>query len=143
MLTGQNFDDTEKRTTGGKNGYGAKLANIFSRKFTLETADQKKKKTFKMTWYDNMSRNDDPIISAFDPESFVGTRITFLPDYERFSMKGLTNDLVSLLKRRTYDIAATTPSAIKVYFNDRTIPVKSITDYATLAIEGKTSYVRS
>jgi DNA topoisomerase-2 len=35
LLTGSNFDDTKKKTTGGRNGYGAKLANIFSKKFTV------------------------------------------------------------------------------------------------------------
>ena len=33
LLTGSNFDDDEKKTTGGRNGYGAKLANIFSSQF--------------------------------------------------------------------------------------------------------------
>ena len=33
------FDDEKKKTTGGRNGYGAKLANIFSTEFTVETAD--------------------------------------------------------------------------------------------------------
>lgn len=39
LLTGSNFNDAEKRTTGGRHGYGAKLTNIFSRSFTVETAD--------------------------------------------------------------------------------------------------------
>ena len=30
LLTGSNFDDVELKVTGGRNGYGAKLANIFS-----------------------------------------------------------------------------------------------------------------
>jgi DNA topoisomerase-2 len=30
LLTGSNFDDDEMKVTGGRNGYGAKLANIFS-----------------------------------------------------------------------------------------------------------------
>ena len=30
LLTGSNFDDDELKVTGGRNGYGAKLANIFS-----------------------------------------------------------------------------------------------------------------
>ena len=33
LLTSSNYDDSKKRTTGGRNGYGAKLANIFSTKF--------------------------------------------------------------------------------------------------------------
>ena len=33
LLTSSNYDDTQKRTTGGRNGYGAKLTNIYSTKF--------------------------------------------------------------------------------------------------------------
>lgn len=33
LLTGSNYNDEEKKVTGGRNGYGAKLANIFSHKF--------------------------------------------------------------------------------------------------------------
>ena len=36
LLTGSNFDDDERKTTGGRNGYGAKLANIFSTEFIIE-----------------------------------------------------------------------------------------------------------
>ena len=39
LLTSSNYDDSEKKTTGGRNGYGAKLANIFSTEFVVETAD--------------------------------------------------------------------------------------------------------
>ena len=39
LLTGSNYDDNEKRLGGGRNGYGAKLANIFSRKFIVECGD--------------------------------------------------------------------------------------------------------
>ena len=39
LLTGDNYDDSEDRVVGGRNGYGAKLANIFSTSFTVETAD--------------------------------------------------------------------------------------------------------
>jgi DNA topoisomerase-2 len=41
LLTSSNYDDTVKKVTGGRNGYGAKLANIFSKRFTIETADCK------------------------------------------------------------------------------------------------------
>jgi DNA topoisomerase-2 len=37
LLTGSNYDDDAKKVTGGRNGYGAKLTNIFSRRFTVET----------------------------------------------------------------------------------------------------------
>ena len=40
LLAGSNFNDEKKKTVGGRNGYGAKLANIFSTEFIVETADR-------------------------------------------------------------------------------------------------------
>ena len=34
MMTSSNYDDNEKKVTGGRNGFGAKLCNIFSDSFT-------------------------------------------------------------------------------------------------------------
>ncbi|NXS09982.1 TOP2A topoisomerase, partial [Neodrepanis coruscans] len=47
LLTSSNYDDNEKKVTGGRNGYGAKLCNIFSTKFTVETGCREYKKLFK------------------------------------------------------------------------------------------------
>ncbi len=44
LLTGSNFNDNQKKITGGRNGYGAKLTNIYSRQFYVESADSKRKK---------------------------------------------------------------------------------------------------
>lgn len=38
LLTSSNYNDDERKTTGGRNGYGAKLTNIFSNRFTVETS---------------------------------------------------------------------------------------------------------
>lgn len=46
LLTSSNYDDNMKKVTGGRNGYGAKLANIFSKHYKVETADVKVKKYF-------------------------------------------------------------------------------------------------
>lgn len=35
LLTSSNYEDNKKKVTGGRNGYGAKLANIFSKQFTV------------------------------------------------------------------------------------------------------------
>lgn len=47
LLTSSNYNDEDKKVTGGRNGYGAKLCNIFSTKFTVETASLEYKKNFK------------------------------------------------------------------------------------------------
>jgi len=40
LLTSSNYNDEEQKVTGGRNGYGAKLCNIFSTSFTVETASK-------------------------------------------------------------------------------------------------------
>lgn len=47
LLTSSNYDDKQKKVTGGRNGYGAKLCNIFSTEFTVETASSESGKHFK------------------------------------------------------------------------------------------------
>ena len=53
LLTSSNYNDDEKKTTGGRNGYGAKLTNIFSKKFTVETSSREYGKRFKQVIYIN------------------------------------------------------------------------------------------
>jgi DNA topoisomerase-2 len=67
LLTGSNFDDAVGKVTGGRNGYGAKLANIFSKSFTVETLDSKRGLRYAQTWHDNMKRADAPIIDKAPP----------------------------------------------------------------------------
>jgi DNA topoisomerase-2 len=43
-LTSSNYDDDEKKVVGGRNGYGAKLTNIYSSRFTIECNNGKKNK---------------------------------------------------------------------------------------------------
>ena len=49
------------------------------------------------------------------------TCVTFEPDLKKFKMKSLDDDTVALLSKRVYDLAGTTPSAIKVYLNNKRI----------------------
>jgi len=62
VRTSDKYDDTEKRTTGGRNGYGAKLTNIFSVTFTVETYDAERKLLYRQTWTDNMAKVGQPNI---------------------------------------------------------------------------------
>lgn len=63
LLTSSNYDDDEAKTTGGRNGYGAKLANIYSTKFIVETVCSKNGKKYKQTFTDNMGKKGKPVIS--------------------------------------------------------------------------------
>ena len=54
--------------TGGRNGYGAKLTNIFSKRFVVETSDHTNGRRFKQVFRNNMSVKDEPVIGASDPK---------------------------------------------------------------------------
>merc|ERR1719355_146046 len=63
LLTSDNYDDSEKKVTGGRNGFGAKLTNIFSTRFNLETASGGK--VYKQQWTSNMGRKYKPEIKKY------------------------------------------------------------------------------
>jgi hypothetical protein len=72
--------------TGGRNGYGAKLANIFSTKFSVETCDGKRQRRFLQTFTSNMSSKSEPKITACKATD-NWTCITFQPDLAKFDMQ--------------------------------------------------------
>lgn len=115
LLAGSNFDDDEKKTVGGRNGYGAKLCNIFSTRFSIELQDSTNGKRYKQTWTNNMSNMEKPKITSNKTADLV--RITFNPDFAKFGMPdGIDDDLEALIYRRVYDMAGTV-QGVKVYLN--------------------------
>uniref|UniRef100_T1JG36 DNA topoisomerase 2 n=1 Tax=Strigamia maritima TaxID=126957 RepID=T1JG36_STRMM len=126
LLTSSNYNDDEKKVTGGRNGYGAKLCNIFSTKFTVETSSQEYNKSFKQTWTENMSTSTTATIKTTNAKDF--TKITFSPDLKKFKMTSLDKDIVGLFSRRAYDVAGTT-KGVKVFLNGKRIMVKNFNEY--------------
>ncbi|CAG0917454.1 unnamed protein product [Notodromas monacha] len=134
LLTSSNYNDDEAKVTGGRNGYGAKLCNIFSTKFTVETACSESKKNFKQTWANNMSKTTEPKVTAFSGKDY--TKVTFSPDLVKFKMDRLDKDTVDLLSRRAYDVAGAS-WGVKVILNGKRIPVKGFKDYCEQYIKEK------
>lgn len=85
LLTSSNYNDEEEKVTGGRNGYGAKLCNIFSTKFVLETASKEYRKAFKQTWQNNMSKASNPALKEFSGDDY--TKVTFSPDLAKFKVR--------------------------------------------------------
>ncbi|XP_077362448.1 DNA topoisomerase 2-beta isoform X2 [Festucalex cinctus] len=134
LLTSSNYDDEEKKVTGGRNGYGAKLCNIFSTKFTVETACKEYRHSFKQTWQNNMSKTSEPKIKFFDGDDF--TCVTFQPDLSKFKMEKLDTDTVALLTRRAYDISGSC-KGVKVTLNGKKLPVNGFRSYVDLYVKDK------
>ncbi|XP_077020576.1 DNA topoisomerase 2-alpha isoform X2 [Tamandua tetradactyla] len=134
LLTSSNYDDDEKKVTGGRNGYGAKLCNIFSTKFTVETASREYKKMFKQTWMDNMGKAGEMELKPFNGDDY--TCITFQPDLSKFKMQSLDKDIVALMVRRAYDIAGSTKD-VKVFLNGNKLPIKGFRSYVDMYLKDK------
>ncbi|KAG2023227.1 DNA topoisomerase II [Coprinopsis cinerea AmutBmut pab1-1] len=132
LLTSTNYDDDEKKLTGGRNGYGAKLANIYSLEFTVETADKNTSQKYKQTWTDNMSKCGKAKITK-NTRGEEYTRITFRPDLKRFGMNSIDEDTVSLLKRRVFDMAGTVKD-VKVFLNDERLKIKNFKQYVEMYV---------
>ena len=133
LLTSSNYNDDVKKVTGGRNGYGAKLTNIYSKTFIVETADESTGKKYYQKFYDNMLKFNEPIIEDYSKEDF--TCITFEPDLPRFGMTELDDDIVALFEKRVFDMAGVTPKTVSVYLNGKKLKVKNFEDYIRMYLE--------
>lgn len=129
LLTSSNYDDKQKKVTGGRNGYGAKLANIFSKKFVLKTSDGEK--TYVQTFRNNMTVIEPPVIKT-KPSKKTETVITFYPDLSKFGLETLDGDTVALMKRRVYDVAGNIGKTTNVFLDDAQISIKGFGDYVDM-----------
>lgn len=134
LLTSSNYEDTEKKVTGGRNGYGAKLANIFSLEFTVEVGDSVNRKLLRITWKKNMKEMDEPIIESYEGKDY--TKISFKPDLARFQTSKISPDMLALMQRRACDLAAILP--VKVFLNGKAVPVKNFQDYVLKHLDEET-----
>lgn len=84
LLTGSNFDDNTKKITGGRNGFGAKLTNIFSTHFSVECADASRKKIIFIQWKKNMTEMEEIKYKRFDNGTKDYVHVIFRPDFSKF-----------------------------------------------------------
>jgi DNA topoisomerase-2 len=136
LLTSSNYNDDEVRIVGGVNGLGIKLTNIFSKSFIIETVDSTRKKLYIQNFSENLTIKEAPEIKSCQRKSY--TKITFKPDYEKFGLTNITEDIYNLFKRRVYDVSACTDTSVNVYFNDKKINIKDFEKYTDLFLDTKT-----
>ena len=128
LRTGSNFDDNEKKVTGGRNGFGAKLTNIFSSEFIVETNDVTRGLKFRQVFTNNMQAHEEATITkATGKRDF--TCVSFKPDLAKFKMASLDTDTIAVIKKRVYDMAGVSDRTLKVFLNGEVVPVTSFKDY--------------
>ena len=139
LRTGTNYDKEEKRIVGGKNGFGAKLIFIWSTYGRLETVDHTRKLKFVQEYKNNLDEKSKPSITKYTGKPY--TKISFIPDYKRLGISGLSPSMIKQFEKRTYDIAAVTDKSVKVKWNNSLIPVKTLSQYIDLYIEDGTKKI--
>ncbi|KAK5959501.1 DNA topoisomerase 2 PWA37_003462 [Arxiozyma heterogenica] len=133
LLTSSNYDDNERKVTGGRNGYGAKLCNIFSTEFILETADPKSGQKYIQRWENNMNVCHPPTITSYKKGTSY-TKVTFKPDLSRFGMEKLDDDILGVMRRRVYDINGSVRD-VSVYLNGKYLKIKNFKSYVELYLK--------
>ena len=145
IYSSSNYRDDEDRFTGGCNGMGAFLTNVWSTRFEVETraavtpkdavpAGVKKRPrpksiVYEQAWSRNSRDVGEPRCRA-DYETKAGyTRVTFTPDWARLGLEGPTVGLLAAWARRVIDVAGTTPPDVVVTLNGAEPPVQGFEAY--------------
>ena len=130
LLTSSNYDKSKIRLGCGRNGYGAKLVNVFSKSFNLIVNDGKN--TYKQNWYNNMNDHDSGCITkSEDKTPYV--EIEYEMDFARFNYTEYPDDAILLFARYAADMSLT--CKIPVIFNDVTLDFRKMEDYVKLYFE--------
>ncbi len=156
--TGSNYNDgkNEKRTKLGLNGLGAKLANIFSTKFSIDTCDGVSR--YQQVWENGLIDVYEPLIitkskKVFKKKSFVdigkkterqinvnfknapigdrGTTVQFKIDMKYFSENDISYGIIKLLERKCI-LACASNIGLKITFNGKVYQFKNFTEYTSM-----------
>ena len=121
---GSNFDDESNIGQMGTNGVGAFATNCFSKEFRAVSTN----KEFKVSaiWTDNAIFKE--VKSQAIKNSKTGTKVSFLPDLEKFGIKEITPDIITAVKTRVLCLAYTYPKMKFIFNKEQMVPSSSITD---------------
>lgn len=137
LRTSTNYDQTQKRIVGGKNGFGFKLVLIYSVYGKIETVDHTRGLKYIQEFKTNLSEICKPKVTKAKCKPY--TKVSFIPDYKRFGVEKLSPNMFNLMKKRVYDISAVTDKSVKVMFNKEPVPAKNFEQYVSLYIGDKSA----
>jgi DNA topoisomerase-2 len=101
LKAGSNFDDTNKEMLVGQYGVGGSLVPIFSRNFSIDTANGQKK--YKQTFENHLAIKHNPVITK-SKDNY--TSISYDPNYDYFKVSDeVIKYLPILYEKRIRDLA--------------------------------------
>lgn len=141
LLTSSNYTNTD-RTVCGRNGYGAKLTNIFSTSFEVIIISPVNREyiMYQQRWNSNMKKCDDPVTSKINVDKLLtaserrnGCGITYVSyelDFERFGYEEYPDEAFSLFMKHACDTCFI--NKIPTVFNGILLCTENIIKYASL-----------
>ena len=131
LLTSTNYDKSEKKLVGGKNGYGVKLVNIFASQLTVTVVDGKRQQKYVQVFQDNMTKIGKPLIKSCKTKPYV--ELEWVPDFARFGWKdaSIPEGLLQVIQRRVFDLAMTVGKDVRVTWCDAPIKFRDLATYAS------------
>lgn len=140
LLTSTNYDDSKDRLVGGRNGYGAKLANIYSKVFVITICDSENQVKYSQKWENNMTVCGKPKITKYS-KATSSVNICFVPDWKKFGMEGMDEDLFKVFEKRVYDAVICTSVACRISFQENKLDQMSTEKYAKMYLPDDTPVV--
>lgn len=136
LRTSSNYK--KNRTEIGRNGYGGKLTNIFSKSFEVSCVDSSRNLKFYQKWVNAMQPVGEPLVEETDQE-ISEVVIKYEMDWDFFEVKpGLTEEFCSIALRYCADmsLSARIPVNVKCnvgkYVFKKKFDYSNINDYAAL-----------
>jgi DNA topoisomerase-2 len=144
LLTSSNYDSTIVRMGAGRNGYGAKLCNIFSKYFKVEIGDPKNGQQWEGVWTNNMENLESRIVPghvysqqnnawAINGKAYDGPgycKVNYIMDFPRFGYKEYPQEAHFIFSRHIIDFGFT--CKVPVTINGKVFNVQHIKDYSKM-----------
>lgn len=91
LRTGTNFSDDDAGSYCGRNGYGAKLTNIFSTRFEVKATNPLSKLQYHQVWENGMTVKHPAQVSEYNGKDSM-VSVTFTSDFRYFGADGYADD---------------------------------------------------
>lgn len=118
MLTSSTYDEGVDKMVCGRNGYGAKLTNVYSTFFEIDIVDPSTKKHYVQVWERNKDIVHAPVITKTTTKK-GSVKVTFDAEFRRFPDYGTQYDdpTIALYLRHIFDGALTAKVPIDVHLD--------------------------
>jgi DNA topoisomerase-2 len=124
-----NYDKTKKRQGAGRNGFGVKEVNVFSKFFKITIGDKLNKLKYEQEWTENMKNCSKPKIEKYiKGSSFV--EITYTLDFPRFEMANYDDKTLAQFKYQSAHLAFHYKT--RVLFNEKLLYYPDDKDFGKL-----------